>query len=315
MSSRFWGITAAILSVFFGSTYSIFSKYLLQFTIPETLILISQIFAIVVLLLSFGLIPEFKNIWRLDKKSLIALFFIALFSGILKPLFFMKWLSGTLAINAIVASRLSAIFLWIIWFVWIHEKFTWKRLLGTSLMFIGILYIVTQGFSTGMSVDVWVLWVVASALMSALWSVVYKKFLSNVKAEVVLLMRYSLSVVVFFFMLPFVMDFHHNVGIGFQWDTWVYFVWIALIPIVLSTYLRYDALDHAPASLVGAIDLLKPVSWMILAYIFLHEGLYWYHLWGTLLLFLGLIINLIKDIQYKPPQLLKKLLLLRHKRY
>ena len=73
MSGRYWGIGAALLSVFFGSTYSIFSKYLLQFTIPETLVLISQIFSILTILLFFGMIPEVKDMCKIDKKTMCAL--------------------------------------------------------------------------------------------------------------------------------------------------------------------------------------------------------------------------------------------------
>jgi drug/metabolite transporter (DMT)-like permease len=51
----------------------------------------------------------------------------------------------------------------------------------------------------------------------------------------------------------------------------MYFLGLALIPIVAATYLWYEALDHLPANLVGAIDLLVPFSGMVLAYIFLRE--------------------------------------------
>jgi hypothetical protein len=55
-----------------------------------------------------------KDIWKLDKKTLFALAGVALFSSVIGPLLYMKGLSQTLAINAIVTSRLSSIFIGIL---------------------------------------------------------------------------------------------------------------------------------------------------------------------------------------------------------
>jgi drug/metabolite transporter (DMT)-like permease len=309
MTGRFWGISAALLSVFFWSTYSIFSKYLLQFTIPETLILISQIFTIISVLLFFGLLPELKDIRKLDRKSLFALFLITLFSSVLAPLLFLKWLSQTLAINAIVTSRLSSVFVWLLGFFWLKEVFTRKWLLGTLMMFVWILCITTQWFSLGFQVDVGVLYVACWAVASALGSVIYKKFLGNVKTEVVILVRYIIAFTIFIFLVPIMLNVNHEVSIWFQENTRMYFLWLALIPLLAATYLWYEALDHLPASLVWALDLLVPFSWMVLAYIFLNEWLYMYHLRGSLFLLAGLWINLMKSIRYTPGESIKRLLL------
>lgn len=314
MSPRFRGIFAALLSVFLGSSYSIFSKYLLQWTIPETVVFFAQFFSALAVLLFFWLIPELKNIWKLDKKTLLTLACVAIFSSILSPLLYMKWLSQTSAINAIVVSKLSSIFLGIIWFFRLSERFTRKWLIGTCLMFSGILCIVMEWFSTGLVLDTWVLFVVAGAIMSAFGSAIYKKFLHEVKPEVVLLIRYILASAVFFFVIPILINVNHDIQIWFQTETWIYFAGIALIAIVASTYLRYEALDNAPASLVGAIDLLTPLSGMVLAYIFLHEWLYIYHLWWTSLLFAWLGINLIKNIHYMPTGKMKRMLMFKKRR-
>lgn len=311
MSGRFRWVAAALLSVFFGSTYSIFSKYLLQWTIPETLILLSQIFTVLTILLFFWLVPELKDIRKLDKKTMLALWWVALFSGILSPLLFMKWLSQTLAINAIVVSRLSSLFMGIFGFIRLKEKFTRQWLVWTTLMFVGILCITTQWFALWMTVDVWVFLVAGAALASALGSVVYKKYLCHIKTEVVMLVRYIISGAVFLLLVPFIFNINHDVTIGFQIDTWIYFLWLALIPIVAALYLRYEALDHIPASLAGALNLLKPLSGMVLAYIFLHEWLYTYHAWGTLLLLSGLVVNLIENTSSTSVETIKNLLLFR----
>lgn len=314
MSGRFWWICAALLSVFFWSSYSIFSKYLLQFTIPETLILVSQIFTIISILLFFGLIPELKYIWKLDKKTMIALVWVTIFSSVLSPLLFMKWLSETLAINAIVTARMSSIFVWILWFIWLKEAFTWKWFFGTLIMFLGILCITTQWFALWFSVDSWVVYVACGAIASALWSVMYKKYLSLVKPEVVIFVRYIIAFWIFALLVPIMLNVNHQVSIWFQENTWMYFVWLALIPLLAATYLWYEALDNLPASLVWALDLLVPFSWMVLAYVFLHEWLYIYHVWWSILLLVWLWINLMKNIKVNPWEAMKNILLFRRNR-
>ena len=314
MSGRFRWISAAILSVFFGSTYSIFSKFLLQWTIPETLILLSQIFSVLTVLLFFWLVPELKDIRKLDKKTMYALLGVAIFSSVIAPLLFMKWLSETLAINAIVTSRLSALFVGIMGFVWLKERVTRQWLVGTTLMFLGILCITMEWFTMGLSVDRWVILVAFSALSGALGHILYKKYLYEIKPEVVILVRYAIGFVVFILVVPILLHIDHDVTIGFQADTWIYFLWLALIPIVWAIYLRYEALDHLPVSLAWVISLLNPLFGMILASIFLHEELYIFHARGTLLLLAWLGINLMKKISYLPAENMKKLLLFRRNR-
>ena len=314
MTWRYWWVSAALLSVFFWSTYSIFSKYLLQFTIPETLILLSQLFSILTVLLFFWLIPELKETLKVDKKTRTALIWVALCSSVFGPLLFMKWLSETLAINAIVTSRLSSLFIGIIWFVRLWERCTWKWVIWTSLMFAGILCITMEWFSVWFSVDTWVWYVAAAAIASALWSVIYKKYLFDIKPEVVILLRYMIAFLIFVFVVPIMLNVYHDVWIWFQGDTRIYFVWLALIPIVGAIYLWYEALDHLPVSLAWAISLLTPFSGMILAYIFLNEWLYIYHLRWTLLLLVWLWINLMKNITYTPSETMKRVLLFRRNR-
>lgn len=294
MSSRFRWIAAALLSVFFGSSYSIFSKYLLQWTIPETLLLLAQLFSVVTVLLFFGLVPEAKEVRKMPNRRLLPLAGVALFSGVLSPLLYMKWLSETFAINAIVASRMSSIFLWIIWFLWLKEKCTLKRVIWTILMFTGVLYITTKWFQYGFDIDRWVYLVLAAAFASALWNTLYKKFLADVPPEVVILFRNGLAMIVFVLAVPYLMSIQHDVSIGFQQNTWIYFAWLALIPIVLAQYLNYEAMDHAPLSLIWALNLLTPLSWIMLAYVFLWEELGIYHLRWMLMLITGLWINLVK---------------------
>ena len=294
MSWRFRWICAALLSVFFGSSYSIFSKYLLQWTIPETLLLIAQMFSVITVLLFFWLVPEMKEVWKMPNKRLVPLACVALFSWVLSPLLYMKWLSETTAINAIVTSRMSAIFLWIIWFLRLKEKCTLKRVVWTLLMFLWVVYITTKWFTLWFAVDYGVYLVLVAALASATWSTLYKKYLADVPPEVVILFRNGIAMLVFIFAVPVLLSVQHDVTIWFQQETWIYFAWLALIPIVLSQYLNYEAIDHAPVSLIGAMSLISPLSWMMLAYVFLWEQLYIYHAIGALLLICGLWINLMK---------------------
>ncbi len=304
--NRTWWIAAIMTSIVFGATYSIFSKFLLQWTIPETVILFSQVFAVLAAIVFFWLFPEVRRIYTFPNKKIAIMMLVAIFSGVLTPLLYMKWLSETLATNAIVTSRMSSIFMWIIWFLRIWERITWNWVMGTTLMFFWIIYITTIWFVEGFSVDIWVALVCIAALCSAIGHSIFKKYLSDIEVELAIFLRNGLWVIVFLFVVPRMMWVEHNLGVWLQPDIWIYFLWLALIPVFFSQYLRYSWLQHVPASLAGCLSLLSPLFWIMYAYVFLSEPLWWHHMRGTLCLLWGVAITMTK---FPDQNTLKKLLI------
>lgn len=292
-------IAAILLSILFGSTYSILSKFLLQWTIPETVILVSQIFAVIAAVVFFGLFPEIKNIYKFPNKKLLIMSIVAIFSWVLAPLLYMKWLSETLATNAIVTARMSAIFMWMIGFSRLGEKISRQRVVGTIIMFFGIIYITTQWFSAGFSVDRWVILVCISALASAIGNSIFRKYLQDIDVELAIFIRNGLGAIVFLFAVPRLFGIDHNISLWLHGDTRMYFLALALIPVFFAQYLWYNGLQHTKVSIAWSLRLLSPLFGIMLAYVFLSEPLGRYHLIWAICLIWGVLVTMMNKTPWE----------------
>ncbi len=314
MNNRTWWITAILFSILFGSTYSIFSKFLLQRTIPETVILWSQIFTVIAAVVFFGLFPEVKHMYAFPNKKIWIMVIVAIFSGILAPLLYMKGLSETLATNAIVTSRLSSIFMGIIWFVRLKEKVTWRRVLWTCVMFFGVYYITTKWFASWFGLDAWVMLVWAAAFFSAMGHTIFKKYLEDIDVELAIFIRNWIGVLFFLLFVPYLFNIDHNLSSWFAWETWMYFLGLALIPVFFSQYLWYSWLQYIPVSQAWSLNLLNPLFGIMLAYIFLSEPLWWYHLIWSICLVGWICITMFDAKKLQDTRVMKSLAMFRFSR-
>ncbi|MBU0727941.1 DMT family transporter, partial [Patescibacteria group bacterium] len=145
------GLLAALISTIFISSYSTFSKVLLQHFSTYSLAAIAQIFSVITLMLFFGAWSEIKNLGQLKRKEMIALVFVGLLSAVIQPLFLFNGLLKTSAINGVLISRTQMVIVGIISAIWLRERVGVKQIWGTFIMFGGAYFIATKGLTEQIS--------------------------------------------------------------------------------------------------------------------------------------------------------------------
>jgi len=301
------GIITWIISIFFLSTYSIFGKILLENLVPETLAAIAQTLAVITLFLFFWFMPEIRKIHKLPKKDLFWLLITAILSAIIAPLFLLKWLEITTATNSVIIWRLEPVFAGIIAFLWLSEKVSRNQILWWLLMFFGIFFIITKWQFSWISLNHWDLLIIISAFSRATATNIFKKYLSHILPELVVIVRNTVWAIFLFIIIPFVFNIQHNISSIMNTDIILPLVAFSLFTIVFAQLLRYKTLELIPATVASTIWLMSPLFWVLLAVTILKENVYSYHfIWWTFVLF-GLALTAIHQQKHQHHHLLQKM--------
>jgi drug/metabolite transporter (DMT)-like permease len=288
-----FGMIIGMGSIFFFSTYTVFGKLLLDNLTPETLIALTSTLSAGLILFFYGFLPEIRELHKLPKKTFFLLIIISLLSAVIAPLLYLKGLQETLATNAIIVSKIEPVIVAIISIFWLQEKFSQYQTIGSILMFIGVFYVATQGFSLGFSLEnKGDLFIIAAALAGASSTAIFKKYLHHIKPEIVVLMRNGVGGICMLIILPIVLDFSHSTEHILDQKIIILLFSFALFTIIAAQILWYKALDMINASTLSTFSMMGPVFGITMAIFLLHEGILSYHIIGFLTVVIGLCITL-----------------------
>ena len=287
------GILAAIGSVFFFSTYTIFGSFLLKHLSPETLIAFTSLLSVTLLFLVYGCIPEIKTLQTYTKKTLSILILISFLSAVVAPLLFLKGLENTMATNAMIIGKLEPVLVGVICVFWLHEAFNRFQLFGNILMLLGVFYVATQGFSIGFSLEnSGDLLIIAGAVVGAISTSLFKKYIHHVKPEIVVLMRNFVGAFSLLILIPLLFDFSHSTENIMSQEVLMLLFGFAIFTIILAQFLWYKALDMVEASKLSSFSMMGPLFGITMAVMFLGEEISSYHIYGFILVLIGLAITM-----------------------
>jgi len=294
------GIIIGIFGVLIGSTSPIFVKILLEDFTPTTIVPIAQIVSAIVLLFCYGLLPEIQKIHKKPIRDLFWIVVVSIFSAILAPLCLFSGLALTTATNATIIGTLETFFSIIIAFLWLKESLSSQQKWGGTLMFLGVLYIVTNGFSLDLEVNRGDLLILLSAVFWAFGNNLFKKFIPNISPELMVTCRNVIGTGVNFFIVPYILGVDHSdINLKNIQANWMYIVGLAVLPIVLAQMLWYKTLKTLSASVSSIIILTSPFFGVVLAMLILKEELLIHHLWGGVLVVAGLVTMMIHHHKHK----------------
>ncbi|MBE0492495.1 MAG: DMT family transporter [Sulfurospirillum sp.] len=282
-----------ILCVLFWSGNFIIGRYVSSAIDPVSLAFFRWVG--VVFIIAPILIMRYKKILKSLQKN----FFIITLASVLGITSFNTFLyiglQDTTAMNALLINSSIPILILILSFLIIKIDICTKQLLGIILSTIGVIYLITKGdFSVLLELQFnsGDLWVIASSLMWASYSVLLKfrpKELSDMEffSTVVAIGTLVLGVIYF------------AIGSNFATDIiivkryyWV-FIYISLFTSVLSFYFWHQGIHAIGANKTGQFTHLMPLFGFVLAYIFLKEKLYFYHLIGAAFIAIGIWLSVI----------------------
>ncbi len=301
--NKIFGSIIAIASVFFFSTYTIFGTILLQNLYAETLIALSAVLSVFLIFLIYGFLPELKELHTLSRKTIGLLFFISFLSAVFAPLLFLKGLQDTMATNAMIIGKIEPVLVGIISVLWLHEKFSKYQIIGSILMIFGVFFVATQGFSIGFSLETpGDIFIMAGGLFGAISTTIFKKYLHNIRPEIVVLMRNAVGGFFLLFLFPLFFDFTHSTEKIFTQEILIPLFGFALFTILLAQIFWYKSLDCIEASKLSTFSMLGPIFGIIMAILILEEEIYTYHIIGFLFVLFGLSITLYheqKDLHHE----------------
>lgn len=286
-----YGYLAAMLSTIFISSYSTFTKILLDEFSTYSLAAIAQIFSVITLLLFFGAVNEYKKLNELSYKEIVAMVAVGILSAVIQPLFLFKGLLLTSAINGVLISRTQMVFVGIISAIWLREKVGPRQIIGTIIMFGGAYFIATKGLTQSITIGSGDSFLLIAAVFGALSTNIFKRYLSQVSPQLVVLMRNTLGLILNLTIVPFVFGFQHNFESVFDIRVLLILIVFTLVVIVGAQYLWYKSVEIIPANSASTIGMSSPLFGVLFAMGILGEKLTYYHIFGGILIVIGLIAS------------------------
>ncbi len=135
------------------------------------------------------------------------------------------------------------------------------------------------------------LWVIASSLIWALYSVLIK-FRPKTLSDIEFFTTIVYVGLFWLFIIYEVMGYSFVKDISLVKDYYWAFIYVSLFTSVLSFYFWHKGIHEIGANKTGQFTHLMPLFGSILAYFFLGERLHYYDIIGALLLALGIYLSL-----------------------
>lgn len=210
-------------------------------------------------------------------------------------------LQYTTATNALLINSFIPILILVLSYFILKININKKQLTGIIISTLGVIFLILRGDLSTIShlkLNYGDLWIVASSLTWALYSVLVKfkpKDLSDLEF-------FTTIVYVGLFWLFMIYEMK---GFSIRQDIvmvknyiWV-FVYVSLFTSVLSFYFWHKGIHQIGANKTGQFTHLMPLFGSILAYIFLGEKLHLYHIFGASLIGIGIYLSLFSKKEIK----------------
>jgi len=240
------------------------------------------------------LLLHVKNIWPALKRHFgILILLSALGIAGFNTLLYIG-LQQTTATNALLINSSIPIIILFLSFVILKTPISARQVVGIVLSTVGVIFLVLKGklgTILSLSLNSGDLWVIASSVCWASYSVLVKFRPSNLSSMEFFITTVSLGMVM---LVPFYLaqgySFEHEMMVvtHFPWAI----LYVVLVTSILCYYLWHKGIVSIGAGKTGQFTHLMPLFGSFLAYIFLGERLEWFHLGGVILIFGGIYLCL-----------------------
>mgnify|MGYP005992641379 CR=1 FL=1 len=281
-----------VLAVLFWSGNFVTGRYISNDIEPMELSFYRWFF-VLVLLLPYVIMYNKELIRGFKKDSILLVIFGAL--GIAGFNTFLYYgLQTTTATNALLINSSTPIFIILISSIVFRTLITKVQALGIILSTLGVLYLILKGdinhilelkFTPG---D---LWIIASALDWALYSVLLKLKPKELSAFGFFSITTIIGVLILYIVFLF-QGYSFNFTFIENKDVLYALVYIVIFPSILSFYFWNMATIEIGANKAGQSTHLMPIFGATLAYIFLDEVMHFYHIVGLILIAIGIYLSM-----------------------
>jgi len=232
--------------------------------------------------------PVKTRIDRADFPRLI----ICAFTGIaINQMLFLKGLSLTYSIHAVLLILSAPIFITVFAAVFLKERLTAIQLVGLGLGVCGAVILISMGKNSGAGDNVLLgdTLILINALSYTIYFIMVKPLMLKYNPVQVTRMIFTIG---FFGVLPF--GWNEFTAINWTVFGWAEYGCLGLI-VVGGTFLAYllnlYGIKILGASITGAYIYLQPIFAAIIAMVFLNESLGWYKVVAGILIFTGVYLS------------------------
>lgn len=280
-----------LLAIFLFATYPTISKFVLQRNSPLVLTFMTEILSVAVLIFVFGFFPELKKYLAMKKKkNIIYLIGMGVFAGVLGPLFNLTGLRHSTVINLVVLVSLQTPITVLLSYVFLKEKISVSYFIGVLMSILGISIYGTDFFQLPLQFTWNDLYFVAAALSFSAGDVLYKKKLSHISHEMVLISRNLFGALIIFVAIA-LFSAEAQFDVSFDQVSTIGIILIVLIPIIIAQSLWYGSLEKIKTTQAAVFDSMYFVFASVIAFAVLREDITFYQFLGGLVMVAGLIIS------------------------
>lgn len=290
MSDQAVGWIALTISTIAGSTFTAYAKVLTAAFSSLSLMFVSEALTAFFVLFSYGFLPVFRELTHTPRKELWLLFVTASLNGVVGPMLLFAGLFYTSAVNAIFYSNMSMVFTVVLAAWMLKEKITSAHRAAILTIMTGTVVISLRGFTTGLSLQIGDILVIASSLGYALGSVCYRKYIPHVEPHLALFMRSLVSMGFFFAVSPFVAHTFSSELAQFSPTMIPALLGFAFVGRFLNSVTYYQALEKLEVTTVSLVSSLGIIGSILFAWVYLGEPILWFHYLGGLFIILGTIL-------------------------
>lgn len=270
-----------------GSTYNGFAMPLTNVLSPLSLLFVSEVLTAFFVLLSFGAVPTFRALLKVQRRHVTALIAVGLLSSVLGPLLWFVGLHLAGAVNASILGKVDLVIMMLLAHFLLGEKLHRGHLLGLGVIVGGLFIVSYNNMQGGISLSLNDGVILLSVLCFAAGSIVFRMYLHELEPHVVLFARCCIAVTTFFLLAPFVSHPFIQEVARMPLDLLPVLLAFGFVSRFLNIFLYYQAVDRLPVTTVSPCCTLDIVGSMLFAYWFLGENLEWYHLAGGLCVIAG----------------------------
>ena len=291
------GIWLAVLATFIWSGNFIVAKAVNK-QIPPISLNFYRWFVASIIIFPFA-IKQFKAEWKTVKQSWHYLFWISLTGIALFNTFVYIGAHYTSAINlALIGTTSSPIMSVLFARIFLKEKVGWMKLAGMILCVIGVLFLLSKGnlqnllslyFGEG---DLWVL---LAAFCFAIYNTMVKKKPVAISPTNFLFVIFTFGTLM---VLPFFI-WETNQALPIEWNINLVLaiLYLGLGASVVCFLIWNIAIGKLGAGRTALFGNLIPVFSSFEAVIFLHEEFTWVHIVSILIVFVGLLLANLRQLQ------------------
>ncbi len=279
----------AFLAVALFSLYVVFGKVLLETVSPFIILVLNQALAALIIIMVMKLAKKIKEFKDTSKKDLKYIFLIAIFTSVVGPLLFLIGLKLTSAANTVLLVRFDAVLTALFAIIVFKDKITKHQIIGTFIMFLGVVIIVTKTFSLGLNFNIGDIFILISATSYAAGTITFKKYFHHIPPEVVVSLRNLFGALILFVISLFFVDYSIIPSI-LSARFVLALLGLVILTTIIAQWCWYKALEITSATNVSLIALSSPFIALVYTIVLLKESLDFSQVFGGIIILIGLII-------------------------